>query len=458
MKIMKGKTMRKLLKKNNSSSGPGGRALIRKIEDGEDIDTPPSPPPPIKEDKGQPFDEQRVLLVELWKLPEPEVGEELCDQHEPLYILQKPQEAERQPIAVVGNVMLLSTLTEKEATSPVSTSPTEPTTPEGPGSPPETALVPDDEQTVDDTRTLWNRFENHPFQKKLFAQCGSNENENDHIIKDWDGAVNKCKTLYDSNMEDGNKDWDSAVNKCKTLCDSNMEDGNDTVAETKSLFDATIEHDDDDDAPEETINAAAATAPTPLQPKRAVLQPGADDSFDIPPLPRLLQAVEEDRPFDEYPEDEMDQEASAFFNELEEEEDNRFLSTANSVIESVKNTVTSESVVESVKTAAETVSQAAHSTHFDGFFNHPTACTPAAADSIDAEDGSQDSPVAREPEEQAARGFDKMVEECLGSETFSKFAERIPQVFKELVTSDEGEVVQEVAVDQQQQQFQLAQS
>jgi hypothetical protein len=451
MKIMKGKTMRKLLKKNDTSSGPSGRALCRKIEDGEDIDMQPPPlsAPSMKEDEDQPSDEQPVL-VELWKLPEPEVGEELCDQHEPLYILQKPQEeAEREPIAVVGNVMLLSTLTEKEATSPVSTAPTEPATPEELDTPIEpienaleldtpieTALVPDDEpddeQTADDKDTLWNRFENHPLHKKLFAQCGSHEND----IKDWDGTVNKCKIL----------------------CDSNMEDGNDTVEETKSLFDATIELDDDDDAQEQTaemINAAAATAPTPQRTNRAVFQPGNDDSFDIPPLPKLLQAVEEDRPFDENPEDEMEQEASAFFNELEEEKDNQFLSTANSVMESVKNTVTSESVVESVEWAAETVSQAAHSTDFDGFFNHPTACTPAAADSIDAEDGSengsQDSPVAREPEEQAARGFDKMVEACFGSETFSKFAERIPQVCKELVATDEGEGVQEVAVDQHQQ-------
>lgn len=438
---MKGKTVRKLLKKksnssSSSSSSSAGKPLIRKIEDGEDM--MPPPPPPTSE--ANPFDEQQQV-VELWKLPEPEIGEDLCDQHEPLY-LQKPQEPEPQePIAIVGNVMLVPSSTEKEASpmSPISTAPTEPATPEVALSPevmkiPSIAIYsavtqdspilstpstvtdaaqvdPKQEEETSDALPLWNQFEIHPLQKQLFAGFHSS-------------------------------DWKDPISKCKTLCNTGGGDASESVAETRSLFDATIVDDEAEERP--------STAP--LQERRSM----NEESFDIPPLPQLSEAVvNEERPFDEYPEDERDQEARAFFNELEGEEDRTsvFLSTANSVVESVKtaaNTVSQGTVAESVKSAAETMvvqtaeTVAAQTSNFDGFFENPTS---VPTDSMDAEDGSehgsQDSPVAREPQS----GFDHMVEQFLGSEAFSKFSERIPHVCRELVTNTQTAAEEKTAIN-----------
>eukprot|EP00980_Cylindrotheca_fusiformis_P017282 scaffold5347_cov130-Cylindrotheca_fusiformis.AAC.4 len=464
MKIRNGKTMRRLLQKNASSSG---KPMIRKIEDGEDLMPPePCPLPPWEED-----DDEDEDYDELWKLSVPEVGHDLCDQDEPLYPSKSQAREDPEPLAIVGNVMLLSANVEDEnhkrlranssrtstketdPMSPVSVATTEPATPEEMSPPTQASILPTTSTVTDaaqapessmeqqEEETLWNRIENNnPLPTKLFDSCGT---------KDWseDPILQQCQTF------------------CPQTSAPTADDEN-----TKSLFDATIlqgggegeaAHAETEPVLSESREAQPASQPL------SHIQMTPVESFDIPPLPTLKQSeiynhsADEDRPFDECRKDEVDRDVSVFLEELEEEEqelqqeqndkddDNEnqsaFLTVANSVVESVK--THQESVLQAAESVvaqtAETV--ATHTSSFHGFFDNPSKTMRTTEEGSD-HGGSQDSPVASEPlaaAQPTKGGFDSMVSSYLDSETFSMFTVTIPQVYKKFMTGEDTKEDQE---------------
>jgi len=188
---------------------------------------------------------------------------------------------------------------------------------------------------------------------------------------------------------------------------------------------------------------------------------------------------------DEFPMDEMEQEAKFFFQEIEEEEsqddgveetkeeiDSDLYGTTLSVAKSVAEGVTASSVAsataKTVATAADTLDKAAvptldtifektsemTPTVFDGFFENPKPATKRSSKQVQANDdsfqsdnsdySSEDAQMEPDVEsvESGRYGFDKTMDSWFASETFTAVTKHVPDFVMQMVIDTEDEMRQ----------------
>ncbi|CAJ1949091.1 unnamed protein product [Cylindrotheca closterium] len=612
MKVLKGKTMRKLKEKistgtsstTTNSRKKKSKPMIRKIEDGEDLitdlkptsaadiiddiqelehDTKPAALPKQRSEAECSNDESpAVHMVDnvpcqlstvtelpeeenvadavqeneeedepeeeaLWKLEEPEIGEEIPDQDYPGFLSIESNSSEHQsdvdendvsfeytefngnpPVAVIGNIMLVSA--DKETPySPFSTAPTEPDTPEEAlkrsfGN--MEASLSDDDGSFSPNfipkTTTYNVAHSEDLEaKSIWKSLEKNVALSQNLLKDFNCESHVEHTVNGLSCTVQPPDM-TGVEITVTEPTAEKEEQDDvppmehqrkTVGETivkQSFIDVAQFHlpsDQSDDTAEPIVQVPIIHEQDDTELEESVLTVrmgnGLNTSFELPfdqeqalarelaPPPTYHYITPQSVDEEEFPDDEMNQEARDFFEEIEDDNkeneepkeqasqdtDSAFLSATLSVAKSVKSvadTVNTDSVVSVASATAQTVATAANQfeqasspaldtiiektsamapTAFDGFFDNPK---PVKRDtkkrqfvkSLDesfnsdanSDDGSEDAQVLEKDAEsvESRYGFDKTIDGWFSSDAFTSVSKHVPNCVMQLVVDDDA--------------------
>jgi len=433
----------------------------------------------------------------LWKLKEPEIGKEIPDQDDPSFLENVSCEdscgseeeshaykndtsfeirtrlyvKNAKPMAVIGNVMLV--FAEKEhtvSTSPISTAPTEPATPEEALSRSFITDRDDDERFIsktttysipeegDDTKSLWQSMEKNVQLSQNLLRDFNCEARVEQTIDGMECIAQKkgAVVIYAQPKEEKNTAFaETMIKQSRTLLDDATEDPL-SMAEDYELEKTVFTH-PSDNAAEFSFDAEL---PFDQQQQELSQLEMAHQQVTRSYAPPTI--VDEE----EFPDDEVDQEANDFLDEIDNQEiPSVFYSTTASVAKSVKtaaDSLTTDSVVavaaKSVASAVNTVDQAGAAPSLDtiiesasavltptvleGFFDNPKPrrLITSMHESIESlsDVGSEEefveidslSSVSSRP------GFDNIVDGCFSSETFTAVTDNIPDLVKQWVVDD----------------------